>query len=117
MGQPNYYLETEYPYQLRGDIEGEEMMQLESNQQSQIMKRKRSRRESRQLSSKSSSYVITDTPQLTRLIKIEIFDLKSDSKKAQVSCQWICEEPIDEILDLTENVIKKISKKISENQF
>lgn len=57
-----------------------------------------------------------------RLIQINIFDLSEcceknneltlDSENSSVSVQYVVLDPIDEILDLTENVINKISKQI-----
>ncbi|KAG7294968.1 hypothetical protein JYU34_006886 [Plutella xylostella] len=70
----------------------------------------------------TSSFVKCNTMRKgNRVIKIEVYDLNecqdTTSESAVVSCQWVCEDPMDEILDLTENLIKKITKKMCDNNF
>lgn len=72
------------------------------------------------LSMRSTSYVITRAPKkATRMIKIEITDLitplssnEISESESVVSAQYIVSEPIDEIMDMTENLVNKICKKL-----
>lgn len=65
-----------------------------------------------------SSYVITKAPKRAlRMIKIEIHDLNgpqtsTNSDDSVVSVQYIQSEVVDEIMDLSENLVNKICKKI-----
>lgn len=73
------------------------------------------------------SYVISkELRRGQRLIKIKIYDFtesvseqidltsdESDSEFLSVSAQYVVKNPVDEILDATENIINKISKEIS----
>lgn len=73
------------------------------------------------------SYVISkEFHRGQRLIKIKIYDFTesvsdnidltsddSDSEFLSVSAQYVVKNPVDEILDSTENIINKISKEIS----
>lgn len=51
-----------------------------------------------------------------RLIKIEIFDLTdhTNSKEPALKAQHVVLDPIDEILDMSESVVRKISKTLCE---
>ena len=75
-------------------------------------KKKKSRKRCRK---QSVSYVISNAARRGhRVIKLQIFDYdeKNDVNCESVRVQYVVVDPIDEVMDLTENVIKKISKKL-----
>lgn len=64
------------------------------------------------------SFVICKKPRRgRRLIKIEVFDLteESSSDVPALSAQHLVVDPIDEISDMTNNIVKHIFKRISDN--
>lgn len=65
----------------------------------------------------SSSYVITKNKTKGRkVIKIQIYEENEESERSDqpilTAVQYIVQEPRDEIMDLTEHIINKISKKL-----
>lgn len=68
-----------------------------------------------------SSYVITKAPRRAlRMIKIEIIDITgpqtcTNSEDSVVSVQYVVSEPVDEIMDMSENLVSKICKKLCNN--
>lgn len=53
-----------------------------------------------------------------RLIKIEVCDLTFDDNRGSniiLSAQYVVEDTVDEIMDCTESVIRKISKKMCDS--
>lgn len=52
-----------------------------------------------------------------RLIKIEVCDLTFDDNRDNIilSTQYVVEDTVDEIMDFTESVIRKISKKMCDS--
>lgn len=76
------------------------------------------------------SFVMSKDPYRgQRLIQIKIFDftecdneninseLDSDSEFISVSAQYVVKNPVDEILDSTENLINKICKRMCNREF
>lgn len=65
----------------------------------------------------NTNYVMSKMPSKgNRLIRVQVFDLTMPEKEgATMSAQYHMTEPFDEIMDLTEKIISKISKKISDN--
>lgn len=76
----------------------------------------------------SKSFVISKESRGSKLIQIKIIDLSTpsiptaycesecdDEDRTSVSAQYVVKEPYDEILDLTNNIIKKISKRLSDD--
>ncbi|XP_063826040.1 uncharacterized protein LOC135077821 [Ostrinia nubilalis] len=73
-----------------------------------------------------ASYVINNEHQRgTRLIKIKVIDISGelpdtsniecDEENVVLSAQYVVKDDLDDIMDDTETVIKKICKKISDN--
>lgn len=74
----------------------------------------------------SRSFVIRKDQKGSKLIQIKIIDLSSErSSLSQIqqtdvesadsvvlSAQYVVQEPVDEVLDLTESLVRKISKKL-----
>ncbi|KAG7294795.1 hypothetical protein JYU34_017045 [Plutella xylostella] len=54
-----------------------------------------------------------------RLVKIEVFDLNecqdTNSENAVLSAQYVVVDPVDEVMDMAENIVNKISKKMCNN--
>lgn len=77
----------------------------------------------------SSSFVISKAKKGIRMIRIQVLDLEnntstysssecSDSaENVMLSAQYVLSDTFDEIMDLTENVIRKISKKLTSDNF
>lgn len=67
----------------------------------------------------SMSYIISKAPRKGhRLIKIQVLDYDqrlNTNYSESVRVQYTVVDPIDEIMDLTENIVNKICKKLSES--
>jgi hypothetical protein len=112
------------------DWENEDLMKLKPNKGSKKRKYLEHQTKNKRGSAKDQarkSYVISkELRRGHRLIKIKIFDFTesvseqidltsddSDSEFLSVSAQYVVKNPVDEVLDSTENIINKISKEIS----
>lgn len=80
------------------------------------------KRKSQKKRKASSSYIITKIPRKGRhKIKIEIIDLNpqigssTPLENVAVSAQYIVCDVVDEIMDMSENLIKKICKKVCDD--
>ncbi|XP_048486984.1 uncharacterized protein LOC125490756 [Plutella xylostella] len=62
----------------------------------------------------TTSYVMSKSPRPGhRLVRIEVVDLNSstsDSECVVLKAQYVVTHPVDEIIDMTENLVKKITK-------
>lgn len=66
---------------------------------------------------KSSSYVYNElTEKGHHLVKIAVYDLcEENSEKAVLNAQYVVRDIVDEVMDMVENIIRIISKKVCEN--
>lgn len=98
------------------DSEVEEIVEYPLAQPSTVTSKKKAKnlkKRSAPEPSSSTSFVMSKTRKGSRLIKIQVLDLmEKDGENIIVSAQHAVIDPIDEILDITENLIKKISKKL-----
>lgn len=76
---------------------------------------KRSSSENRK--TRNSSYVYNKiSGKGHHLVKIAVFDLSEENNQSVVlSAQYVCRDIIDEVMDMVENIIRIISKKVCEN--
>ena len=80
---------------------------------SPVIRRTRKRK---QASRNISSFIISQPPRRgVRLIKVKVYDLCGDNEKAVISVQYVQLDAIDEIMDLTDNLVQKMSKNILNN--
>lgn len=78
-----------------------------------VLKKKNKPSRKRQADDDTTSFVIRKSPRKGhRLVKIEVIDLNrsSDSECVILKAQYVVMDPVDEIIDLTENLVRKISK-------
>lgn len=109
---------------MRGGVPDTNPVNLCKNEQKK--KAKRSARKIFKKSSKESSYSFISSKVLSsssasckprRRIKIKVYDMSdseqdSDSEIPKVCVQYIVTERYDEIMNLTDNIVRKISEKI-----
>ncbi|XP_028161954.1 uncharacterized protein LOC114353955 [Ostrinia furnacalis] len=97
--------------------------------QRQVKKPKNKKGVSKRRLGPTKSYVITKNQKGKRLIKIEVIDIVSDTGSASsseitdqednvlISAQYVVQDSYDEIMDLTDNLVQKISKKLCGDNF